>query len=71
MNIDNYDDVDDTSLYLDTGIAGFEIAYGTLNKTTIRRSIKCKRQVRDKLDSLCEKRHLDKQLNSLSDYWDL
>lgn len=82
MNTDDYDDdlaldddemgidVDD-DLDFDTGIAGFQIAYGSSNKKTIKRSIKYKQQVREKLDSLSEKRFLDKQINSLSDYWDM
>ncbi|MEW6989200.1 hypothetical protein AADZ91_00810 [Colwelliaceae bacterium 6441] len=70
MNIDTYDDVD-IDLNFETGIAGFEIAYGSINKKAMRRTVKYKQQLKDKLDSLSEKRMLDKQLNSLSDYWDM
>lgn len=72
MNIDTYADTDiDDDLSFDTGIAGFEIAYGSTNKATIRKTAKQKYRVRQKLDSLTEKRSLDRQLNSLSDYWDM
>lgn len=70
MNIDTYDDVD-IDLNFEAGIAGFEIAYGSLNKKAMRRTVKYKQLIKDKLDSLSEKRLLDKQLNSLSDYWDM
>ncbi|KXJ49907.1 hypothetical protein [Cognaticolwellia aestuarii] len=72
MNIDTYADTDiDDDLNFDTGIAGFEIAYGSTNKTAMRKTAKQKYQVRKRLDSLTEKRSLDRQLNSLSDYWDM
>ena len=72
MNIDTYADTDiDDDLNFDTGIAGFEIAYGSTNKTAMRKTAKQKYQVRKRLDSLTEKRSLDRQLNSLSAYWDM
>ena len=72
MNIDTYADTDiDDDLNFDTGIAGFEIAYGSTNKTAMRKTAKQKYQIRQRLDSLTEKRFLDRQLNSLSDYWDM
>ena len=72
MNIDTYADTDiDDDLNFDTGIAGFEIAYGSTNKKAIRKTAKQTYRVRQRLDSLNEKRYLDRQLNSLSDYWDM
>jgi hypothetical protein len=70
MNIHS-DEGGDTDFNFDTGIAGFEIAYGSINTKAMKRTVKYKQQLKDKLDSLSEKRQLDKQLNSLSDYWDL
>ncbi|GHE85583.1 hypothetical protein [Thalassotalea profundi] len=73
MNIDLYDDNDidiDDDLNLDSGIAGFEIAYGTPKKAMIRRTVKQKHRIREKLESLCEKRRFDRETNTLSDYWD-
>jgi hypothetical protein len=70
MNIDTYADTDiDEDSNFDTGIAGFEIAYGSANKKAMRKTAQKKYQVRQRLDSLTEKRFLDRQLNSLSDYW--
>ena len=72
MNIDTYDDTDiDDDSNFDTGIAGFEIAYGSTNKKAIRKTAKQTYRIRQRLDSLSEKRYLDRQLNSLSDYWDM
>ena len=72
MNIDTYADTDiDDDLNFDTGIAGFEIAYGSANKKAIRKTAKQTYRIRQRLDSLNEKRYLDRQLNSLSDYWDM
>ena len=72
MNIDTYDDTDiDDDSNFDTGIAGFEIAYGSTNRKSIRKTAKQTYRIRQRLDSLSEKRYLDRQLNSLSDYWDM
>lgn len=73
MNIDTYadTDIDDDDLNFDTGIAGFEIAYGSPNKKAMRKTAKQKYQLRQRLDSLNEKRFLDRELNSFSDYWDM
>ncbi|SEK42839.1 hypothetical protein SAMN05216262_101337 [Colwellia chukchiensis] len=71
MNIDSYADPDiDDDLNFDTGIAGFEIAYSSSNKTVMRKTAKQKYQTRQRLDSLNEKRFLERQLDTLSDYWD-
>lgn len=89
MNINTYEDSDaladgdtdidididaDESLLFGSGIAGFEIAYGTTNKETIRKSVKKnmkqKHHIKHKLASLHEKRSMEKELNSFSDYWD-
>ncbi len=67
------DDVDldlDEALDFDSGIAGFEIAYGSINKKAIRKTAKQKHRIRQKLDSLREKRYLERQVDTLSDYWD-
>jgi hypothetical protein len=74
VNIDKYVDTDtdiDEDSNFDTGIAGFEIAYGSTNKKAIKKTVKQTYQVRQKLDSLNEKKILDRQLNSLSDHWDM
>ena len=70
MDIDTYDDTDINSDEFDSGIAGFEIAYGTGNKKAMRRTAKHKYYIKQKLDSLHEKRFIDRQLDTLSDYWD-
>ena len=71
MIISEYDDTDiaDDS-YLDTGISGFEIAYGTGNKTAIKRKAKRKLQVKRKLDLLQENRRLAKEIDTLYDEWE-
>ena len=68
-------DIDiDENLLFSSGIAGFEIAYGTTNKEMIRKNLKKKTKqkyhIRQKLDSLHEKRTIEKELNSFSDYWE-
>lgn len=77
MSIDIYTDTDseiemdeDLDLDFETGIAGYEIAYGSVNKKAIRKTAKNKYHIRQKLDSINEKRSLDRQLNSFSHYWD-
>ncbi|MGV2873640.1 hypothetical protein [Colwellia sp. E150_009] len=74
-DIDTDIDIDiDENLLFSSGIAGFEIAYGTTNKEMIRKNVKKKAKqkyhIRQKLDSLHEKRTIEKELNSFSDYWD-
>jgi hypothetical protein len=74
MNIDTYadsdTDIDDDSNF-DTDTASFEIESGSTNKKTIRKTAKQNYQIRQRLYSLNEKRFLDRELNSLSDYWDM
>ncbi len=85
MNINTYEDSEaeadidtdidiDENLLFSSGIAGFEMAYGTTNKEMIRKNLKKKAKqkyhIRQKLDSLHEKRTIEKELNSFSDYWD-
>lgn len=72
MNVDTHKSTDiDEDLNFDTGISDFEIAYGSTNKKAMGKTAKHKYHIRQKLDSLSEKRSLDRQLNSLSDYWDV
>ena len=71
MIIDTYDETDTIDDEFDTGIAGYEIAYSSTHKTVTRKSAKQRYRVRQRLDSLCEDKMLNKQLNSLSDYWDM
>lgn len=71
MSNDTYDDTDiDIDNNLDNDIEGFEIAYGSANKKAIRKTMKYKYHIRQKLDSITEKRSLDRQLDSFSKYWD-
>jgi len=77
MNVNEYDDAclnDDISLddasYFDNGILGFEIAYGSGNKTAIKRKTKHKLVVKRKLDTLHEKRWLNRETNTLYDQWE-
>jgi hypothetical protein len=59
----------------DSAIADFEIDDGSVihlkNKKAIRKAVKDKYILRQKLDSINEKRSLDRQLNSFSHYWDI
>jgi hypothetical protein len=72
MNVDTYESTDiDNDFNFKTGIAGLEIAYGSTSKKKMRKTSKHKNQIRQKLNSLSEKRFLDRQLNSLSDHWDM
>jgi len=76
MNVDTYADTDtdidiDDDSNFDTGIASFEIDSGSTNKKAIKKTAKQNYQIRQRLDSLNEKRFLDRELNSLSDYWDM
>ncbi|MFQ3195642.1 MAG: hypothetical protein ACI9N3_002476 [Colwellia sp.] len=54
-----------------TSITGFEISNGSANKKEISNIAKQKYLIKERLDILNEKRFLDRQLNSLSDYWDM
>lgn len=71
ISIDTDEDIDNN---LDSGIAGFEIAYNSANKEAIRKAIRKAKNnqlhVKQKLDSINEKRSLDRQLDSFSNYWD-
>ena len=76
MSIDIYEDTDtnveiDDDSDFESGIAGFEIAYGSGNKKAIKKAAKNKYHIRQKLDSINEKRSLDRQLNSFSNYWEM
>jgi hypothetical protein len=82
MNINTYADSDtdtdtdtDTDIDIDsnfdTALVSFEIDSGSTNKKAIRKTAKQNYQIRQRLDSLNEKRFLDRELNSLSDYWDM
>jgi hypothetical protein len=70
MNVDTSENttIDDD---FDTSIADFEIDHSSTNKKAMRKIAKHKYQVKEKLDFLIEKKFLEKQLNSLSDYWDM
>ena len=67
ISIDTDEDIDNN---LDSGIAGFEIAYNSANKEAIRKAKNNQLHVKQKLDSINEKRSLDRQLDSFSNYWD-
>lgn len=78
MSIDIYEGTDtdveieiDDDLDFGSGIAGFEIAYGSGNKKAIRKAAQNKYHIKQKLDSINEKRSLDRQLNSFSHYWEM
>lgn len=71
MSINTYEDTDiDIDNNLDSGIAGFEIAYSSANKEAIRKAKNNQYYVKQQLDLINEKKSLDKQLNSFSDYWE-
>ncbi len=65
MNASEYesDDMFDDSM-LDTGISGFQIAYGSSNKLAIKQKAKKKLQVKRKIDDLQENRRLARELDS-------
>jgi uncharacterized protein YdcH (DUF465 family) len=67
MSIDTYEDTDNN---LDSDIADFEIAGSSANKKAITKAKKNQYHVKEKLNSINEKRSLDRQLNSFSDYWE-
>ncbi|GAA6206053.1 MULTISPECIES: hypothetical protein [Thalassotalea] len=71
MIIDTYDETETINDEFDSGIAGYEIAYSSTQKTMTRKSAKQRDRIRQRLDSLCEAKVLNKQLNSFSDYWDM
>ena len=72
MNVDTYESTDiDNDFNFETGVTGLEITYGSTSKKIMRKTSKHKNQIRQKLNLLSEKRFLDRQLNSLSDYWDM
>jgi hypothetical protein len=67
MSIDTSEDADiDIDNNLDSGIADFEIAGSSTNKKAKNNQY----HVKEKLNSINEKRSLDRQLNSFSDYWE-
>jgi hypothetical protein len=47
-----------------------DIAHGSSDKKYFRTAAKYQYHIRQKLDSINEKRSLDRQLNSFSHYWD-
>lgn len=66
MDMNEYDDNDfESDSYLDTGISGFEIAYGTVNKTAIKQKAKRKLQTKRKIDLLQENRRLARETDTL------
>ncbi len=77
MNVSEYGDasldenisLDDDSCF-NSGISGFEIAYGSGNKTAIKKKTKHKLIVKKRLDMLREKRWLDQETNTLFDEWE-
>jgi hypothetical protein len=76
MDINTYADSDtdtdiDNDSNFDTDTASFEIDSGSTNKKIIRKTAKQNYQIRQRLYSLNEKKFLDRELNSLSDYWDM
>ena len=71
MIIDTYDETDTIDDEFETGISGYEIAYSSTHKTITRKSAKQRDRIRQRLDSLCENKVLNSQLNSFSDYWDM
>lgn len=69
MSIGSYNKVDD--LDFNTSITSFDFFHGTSNKEVIKKTDKTKHQIKQELDALNEKRFLDKQLDSFSDYWEV
>jgi hypothetical protein len=68
MNRNIYEDTD-IDVDNNSDIEGFEIAYSSTNKKAIRKTKTNKYHIRQKLDSINEKRSLARQLDSFSDYW--
>ncbi|HCM46001.1 MAG TPA: hypothetical protein DIS98_00275 [Colwellia sp.] len=76
MNNDKSESTDrEINSHSDFAIADFEIDYGSVihlkNKKEIRKAVKDKYIIMQKLDLINEKRSLDRQLNSFSHYWDI
>ncbi|WP_394172451.1 PA3496 family putative envelope integrity protein [Thalassotalea litorea] len=73
MNSNDYDDDFETEIdddeYQATGLAGFEIAYGSKNKQALKKAAKTKLKIKRRLDSLLEQRQLERELGSF--YYDL
>ena len=71
MSIDTYEYTDtDIDNNFDSGIADFQMAYSSTNKKAIRKIKKNQYHIRQKLDSINEKRSLARQLDSFSNYWE-
>jgi hypothetical protein len=71
MSIYEYDEINvDDEPYLDTGISGFEIAYGSSNKSIIKRKVKNKLKTKRKLDMINEQRRLAQDIDTLYDRWE-
>ncbi|WDE02403.1 hypothetical protein [Thalassomonas actiniarum] len=78
MGIITYDETDELETddiqfdkpYSLTGISGFEIAYGSANKAVIKKAVKHKFRVKERLDALQEKRRLKKEIDTLYDEWE-
>ena len=72
MSVDTFDDTDiDIDDNLEVDIDDFKISYGSSNIKAIKKTIKQKYHIRQKLDSINEKRNLNRELDSFSKYWDL
>ena len=71
MIIDDYDDDVDVDEELLSGISGYEIAYSNPQKTKLRKTAKQKYRIKQKIESLYERRRFDKETNTLSDYWEM
>tara|TARA_B110000467_G_C18277963_1_gene456685 strand:+ start:369 stop:605 length:237 start_codon:yes stop_codon:yes gene_type:complete len=78
MNIDKSESTEieiNSHSGFDSTIAAFEIAHGSVippnNKKALKKAVKDKYSIRQKLDSINEQRSLDRQLNSFSHYWDI
>jgi hypothetical protein len=72
MNIDTSENAGiGSNSNFNASITGFEISNGSANKKEISNIAKQKYLIKERLDILNEKRFLDRQLNSLSDYWDM
>ncbi|MFT5758326.1 MAG: hypothetical protein ACI9LM_003065 [Alteromonadaceae bacterium] len=70
MDVDTYEKTELNSNF-NADITRFEIANVTANKKALSKIARQKYLIKEKLDFLSEKRFLDGQLNSLSDYWDI
>jgi hypothetical protein len=70
INIDVEATIDE-DLNFDEGTVGFKSADNIKNNKLLMKTPKQKYLIRQRLDYFCEKRFLDRQLNSLSDDWDI